>query len=199
MNRIKDSEIAEWRAIFAEKQNNECALCGTPLDPEKSALDHCHESGNIRGTLCTMCNQIEGRVLNWLSRSGKDIHPADMLANILAYWRDDYRGNPLHPTHYLPEEVERQKLKRKLKRLKAPHAISKTKARIEELNFSISLKIGDNKPFIKLDNANPVSPSSITTKMLKTAESITLYGKFSDNQLKDLLKYRDKISEEKTK
>tara|TARA_Y100000034_G_C6804307_1_gene361001 strand:- start:335 stop:664 length:330 start_codon:yes stop_codon:yes gene_type:complete len=40
-----------------EKQNHKCKLCG-----EKRELfhDHCHETGDIRGLICSRCNTAMG-------------------------------------------------------------------------------------------------------------------------------------------
>jgi recombination endonuclease VII len=48
---------AEQIAELEDKQGNRCAICGEPSSP-KSALcvDHCHDSGDIRGLLCKTCN-----------------------------------------------------------------------------------------------------------------------------------------------
>ena len=41
----------QWEAML-EKQNGQCALC--ERNPE--VIDHCHDSGRIRGLLCNKCN-----------------------------------------------------------------------------------------------------------------------------------------------
>lgn len=49
---------------LVQKQNNLCAICGcleTSLDkrlqlPKALAVDHCHQTGKIRGLLCSFCN-----------------------------------------------------------------------------------------------------------------------------------------------
>ena len=41
-----------------------CELCGAPVGAGtgKRAIDHCHESGRIRGVTCTACNVALGRL-----------------------------------------------------------------------------------------------------------------------------------------
>jgi hypothetical protein len=39
-------------------QNNSCALCGRgPSQKRPLAIDHCHETGRVRGLLCYSCNR----------------------------------------------------------------------------------------------------------------------------------------------
>ena len=43
-----------------ETQNGACAICGTTTPTGKwkvFAVDHCHESGKVRGLLCNECNR----------------------------------------------------------------------------------------------------------------------------------------------
>lgn len=44
-------------------QNNACAICGTSEPRGRGAfhVDHCHETQNIRGLLCNLCNTGLGR------------------------------------------------------------------------------------------------------------------------------------------
>lgn len=55
--------IEEYNNLF-EKQKGCCAICGihqNKLD-KKLAVDHGHETGEIRGLLCTRCNLLLGNV-----------------------------------------------------------------------------------------------------------------------------------------
>jgi len=55
--------VEEYDA-FLEKQNNVCAICGSQPSPNNGkqmfAVDHDHETGNVRGLLCTRCNPMLG-------------------------------------------------------------------------------------------------------------------------------------------
>jgi hypothetical protein len=48
----------ELRAELFELQDGRCGICGVVARLE---LDHDHESGFVRGFLCTTCNHTEGR------------------------------------------------------------------------------------------------------------------------------------------
>jgi hypothetical protein len=43
-----------------EKQNGVCKLCRRPPNEKKFHVDHCHETGRIRGVLCHQCNWYLG-------------------------------------------------------------------------------------------------------------------------------------------
>lgn len=45
---------AEDFDTMAEKQGGECAICRDT--PEKLFVDHCHDTGQVRGLLCNRCN-----------------------------------------------------------------------------------------------------------------------------------------------
>jgi hypothetical protein len=54
--------LFEYLAMML-KQNGECAVCGAQVagkgkvhDPEWLRVDHCHDSGVVRGLLCVACN-----------------------------------------------------------------------------------------------------------------------------------------------
>jgi len=55
--------LEDYDAMLAN-QGGVCAICGTtdtaPWD--HFAVDHCHQSGNVRGLLCQGCNTCIGRV-----------------------------------------------------------------------------------------------------------------------------------------
>jgi Recombination endonuclease VII len=45
---------ADYDALLAQ-QNGVCATCGKPSE-ETLCVDHCHETGTVRGLLCRQCN-----------------------------------------------------------------------------------------------------------------------------------------------
>ena len=51
--------------MMVHVQNNQCAICGFRFIHDnrmtKPHIDHCHESGKIRGLLCSSCNKGIGQ------------------------------------------------------------------------------------------------------------------------------------------
>ena len=47
--------LAAYQAI-SEKQGHVCAICGGVDQNRRLAVDHNHETGNVRGLLCLRCN-----------------------------------------------------------------------------------------------------------------------------------------------
>jgi hypothetical protein len=45
----------QYRAIF-RRQKGRCAICGRRPKTSRLAVDHCHQTGYIRGLLCFRCN-----------------------------------------------------------------------------------------------------------------------------------------------
>ncbi len=43
-----------------EEQDGACAICGLPLEPGDAVMDHCHQTGAIRGVLHRWCNSAIG-------------------------------------------------------------------------------------------------------------------------------------------
>ena len=44
-----------------KSQNGVCAICCNPEKKKRLAVDHCHNTGKIRGLLCARCNTSIGR------------------------------------------------------------------------------------------------------------------------------------------
>lgn len=59
-----------------EAQDHRCAICGGELKtglqerhtPDKPVIDHCHESGLVRGVLCHRCNLFIGHAKHDIDR-----------------------------------------------------------------------------------------------------------------------------------
>ena len=61
-----DLTVIEYDKMF-ENQGGECLLCGRHQSQFKRRLDvdHCHETGRVRGLLCQKCNVQIGWVENY--------------------------------------------------------------------------------------------------------------------------------------
>lgn len=46
---------ADYEALLAQ-QNGVCAVCGEAPEGRALDVDHCHETGQVRGLLCRSCN-----------------------------------------------------------------------------------------------------------------------------------------------
>lgn len=59
-------------------QNGVCAICrsGTP-NGQRLSVDHCHQTGIVRGLLCQPCNLALGRLEKMLARNPATLE--DML------------------------------------------------------------------------------------------------------------------------
>jgi hypothetical protein len=44
------------------KQDGRCAICGVPNFIRKLVIDHCHDTGKVRGLLCDRCNTGIGKL-----------------------------------------------------------------------------------------------------------------------------------------
>lgn len=53
--------IADYDRMFAE-QNGACMGCYQPPKKQRLSVDHCHETGRVRGLLCQNCNIALGLV-----------------------------------------------------------------------------------------------------------------------------------------
>jgi hypothetical protein len=62
--------------LFKE-QDHKCAICKTRTE---LAVDHCHETGKVRGLLCTNCNNGLGRFFDNIT----------FLENAICYLRRNY-------------------------------------------------------------------------------------------------------------
>jgi len=64
LKRSYDITLNDYNQMLTE-QNNQCAVCGT-TEPGgkhgKFVVDHCHDTGKVRGLLCKRCNIALGEV-----------------------------------------------------------------------------------------------------------------------------------------
>lgn len=110
MRRISRSDVAIVRDHLLGKQGFKCAVCGTSLRGTArggATLDHCHDTGVIRGVLCRSCNGGEGKVKNSAIRYGGGKEKwRKWLTDLLGYlsFHSAPRTPFLHPTWETAEE-----------------------------------------------------------------------------------------------
>lgn len=67
--------------FLLESQDNSCAICGMELNADlsykgretKPVVDHCHNTGDVRGILCNSCNLIIGHAKDDIDRLSRAI------------------------------------------------------------------------------------------------------------------------------
>ena len=51
--------ITEWDAMYVA-QDGRCTICKKSIDADKMHTDHNHDTGEVRGLLCSKCNMLLG-------------------------------------------------------------------------------------------------------------------------------------------
>ncbi len=71
--------LQNYNAMLKE-QNGVCAICGLPepIENRRLPVDHCHDTGKVRGLLCTRCNIALGQFKDDL----------DILTSAVSYLRN---------------------------------------------------------------------------------------------------------------
>lgn len=104
--RLKPKDIPLLRDKLAKEQGGKCWICQIELSKVVPTLDHSHQTGFCRSTLCQNCNGLEGRVFNLARRGKRQRTEMDFVKSIVAYW-EYHAQNPraeIHPSHRTPEE-----------------------------------------------------------------------------------------------
>lgn len=129
MRRLTRANLNAWKVRQLKvEQGGLCALCGKPVDLKEAregAVDHNHDTGEVRGVLHRSCNAAEGKIANaagaWGAKSMqyKDIVP--FVEKLVAYWRKPGCG-VIYPTHKSAEEsanIKRNKRNQQAKERRA--------------------------------------------------------------------------------
>ena len=140
--KLSRSSMRAWTiGHLRSKQEGLCAVCKKPISLQvmgnKSdyVVDHCHESGMIRGVLHRSCNAALGKLDNAVGRWGaksmkyEDIIP--YLRNVLEYY-DGCSANPINLI-YPDHKSDEQKQELAKKRRREADARRRAKARMQEL------------------------------------------------------------------
>jgi hypothetical protein len=118
MNRLKPSEVRNFREKLLNEQECKCGVCGLHVDISNAVLDHDHKTGLIRGVLHRGCNALLGKIENNYKRLAVPNLQA-FLGGLMAY----INAKPLtvfHPTYRTEDEkrISRNKRARKQRKQK---------------------------------------------------------------------------------
>lgn len=128
MRKLKRTEVLGFKQSLYKKQGGVCPLCNKELPTEmsKTALDHCHVTGECRGLLHLGCNKVEGSVFNTVGRwggVGKDYTETVRVLKNLIHYLENYRTGVIYHLHKTEEE------KREERNRKAREARARAKAK----------------------------------------------------------------------
>lgn len=121
--KLSRSQTRPYTMKLLKEQNGLCPLCLKSISMALTeghktdyVLDHCHETGRVRGTLCRACNGALGKMDNAIGRWGARSMSYDAiipyLERVLTYYKEPLK-NYVYPTHKSAEEnAEAQRVKR---------------------------------------------------------------------------------------
>lgn len=111
--RLSHAQLAEVRKRLFERQGGRCDICAYPFTKTDGAvLDHCHETGLIRGLIHRSCNAGEGKMRIQARWSFANVSPTDFMISLGIYLQK-YKTNPrelIHPSWLSPDEKKTVKL-----------------------------------------------------------------------------------------
>lgn len=104
--RITRAQLVVVKRKLIANQNGVCPLCKVnllSLAPNNVVVDHCHDTGVIRGVLCRGCNGAEGKVKSSVQRWGKAKDVVLYLKRLLEYYETPSTSY-VYPSHKTEEE-----------------------------------------------------------------------------------------------
>lgn len=127
LQRLKASELPEYRAEKLAEQGGVCPLTGWRISPADAVADHCHTTGMHRAVLHKWANSTLGRVENWAKRIGGGLSAPEFLRRCAAYIEhfDQHPSFLIHHTHKTPEERKEATRLRRNKKARERRAAAK--------------------------------------------------------------------------
>lgn len=113
--KLSRSQMRPYTMKLLKEQNGICPLCTGPINMTLTAghktdfaLDHCHETGRIRGVLHRSCNGALGKMDNAIGRWGAKSMSYEAivpyLERVLKYYKEPLKPF-IYPSHKSPEEA----------------------------------------------------------------------------------------------
>lgn len=100
---LSTSQLNKAKEEFIKKQNHKCCICQEPISMGSDVhLDHCHQTGKVRGVLHRDCNTLEGILHSRFVRSGLRNRGVDYhmwLTNLVDYLQQPLGDRDYHPSH----------------------------------------------------------------------------------------------------
>lgn len=125
LNKIARSQLQNVKFSLLQRQGGKCAICGKHIDvsvgghKSDSVVDHCHETGEIRGVLHRSCNSAEGKVVNaagrWGAKSTLYVDVIPYLERLVKYLKSSQENGTgmMYPDHLTPEQQKEKALKKR--------------------------------------------------------------------------------------
>lgn len=135
--KLRQKDLAAYRAAKLKEQDGLCYMCGLPITANDAVLDHDHDEGYCRGVVHRTCNVVEGKIVNAIRRGGNRTDVIALLEGLASYFKEDFSSNPIHPTHKTELDKEIRALQRKMKSAKRQETKDKHKAAIKELKAQL--------------------------------------------------------------
>ena len=136
MRKLKHAEIEVIRKKLQLAQGNKCAICdadfteaklkGKKLVPKYvPTLDHDHDTGVIRGVLCSNCNGNEGRIRKRALSSKRTRTYLQWLRRMVEYLESHLQPKTsfIHPLHKTDDQKRLLKNKKARQRAAAARAV----------------------------------------------------------------------------
>lgn len=144
LQKLTASSNPSVRVMLWHRQKGLCPLCGKRIDlsvvgkGSDYAMDHCHETGEVRALLHRSCNSMEGKVKeaigSWGSKSHKYEDVRRVARNLVQYWDECESGKrSTGMMYYLHKTPEQKKESDRIKRNKAA-AVRRAKIKVKATN-----------------------------------------------------------------
>lgn len=123
MRKLKRTEVLRFKQELYKRQGGVCPLCNKELPTEmaKTALDHCHVTGECRGLLHLSCNRAEGIIFRAVATWGGQTRDYDQTAAYLTRLVDYLSTSKTGVIYHLhkTEEEKREERNRKAREARA--------------------------------------------------------------------------------
>ena len=84
MKQLKRGELRAWRIATLAAQGNVSSLSGLPIPEGAAVVDHCHQTGQIRGVISRAENSVLGK-LERGRRWGRELNVVAFAAGVHRY------------------------------------------------------------------------------------------------------------------